>query len=189
MEDRGRAINWDSRCVCKSTATREDHSRLGRPLYFRSCAGKPLARNTRNPAAFCSHSLSGLISVRKHTLCITLIPWKRGRSSKWMQPQLLVPSTVSEPLSNCPCNAAILSFRETTSKHLAFYACVAVCWVCRARSGSWCNKQSVYLQHYLIFCVLSKLLYCAEPTFFGIHFLRVWMSFKIILIRMGILYT
>jgi hypothetical protein len=93
MEVTGKPIICDSRCVCNSTATREDHSRLARPLYFRFCAGTSLARITRNPAAVCSHSLSGLISFRTHTLCVTLIPWKRGRSSKWVQPQLLLPNT------------------------------------------------------------------------------------------------
>jgi len=80
--------------VCESTATRADHSRLERPLCFRSCdAGKLLTRNTPNPATVCSHSLSGLISISTHTLCTTLIPWKSGRSSKRVKSQLLVRST------------------------------------------------------------------------------------------------
>jgi hypothetical protein len=159
-----------------STATRVDHSRLARPLHFLSCAGMPLARNTRNPAAVCSHSFSELASVRTHTLCTRLIPWKIGRSSKRVQPQLFVPSR--EWLNLTQIVSAMLPFFpfvKQTSQHLAFYACVAVCWVCRARSVCWCNQQTVYLQHFVIFFVFSKLRYCAEPTFcFGIYFFYMW---------------
>jgi hypothetical protein len=172
IEDTGKSMNCGLRCVCKPTATRADHSQLSRPLYFPSCgAGKLLARSTRNPAAVCSHSLSGLISVRTHTLCTTLIPWKGGRYSKWVQPELLAPSTDCLNLSRIVSGVLpfFISARQPV-KHLALYACVAVCWVCRARSGCWCNQQSVYLQHYVIFFVLSKLRYSSELTFYGINF-------------------
>jgi len=147
IEDTSKAMNCDLRCMCKPTATRADHSQLARPLYFPSCgAGKFLERSMRNPAAVCSHSLSGLISVRTHTVCTTLIPWKSGRYSKWVEPHLLAPSSDCLNVSRIVSGVLpfFLSVRQPVSTWLFTLASPSVEYAERAAAADATNKACIY---------------------------------------------
>lgn len=122
MEDTGKAINWDSRGVCKWTATRQDYSWLARSVVLPWAvlelqpwdAYQLLQQSVLTRFLDCA-------SVRIHTLCKTLISRKIGRSGQWVwAPTAYTKHRLFEPLPNLLCYVASFFLFWNHSTHLVF---------------------------------------------------------------------